>query len=102
VPVPLLTWDPFKDRLWYVPAGALTLREHLASTLVERSLWPSHITFTLDSGAPYDLAFFPSVAPLEASLSPATIERLVYEAAGRQIVTVMRPHRFPSLMVYYF
>lgn len=101
-PVPELTWNPFKDRLWYVPAKAIALREHLAKVLMERSLWPSHIRFTLDPDAPYDLGFFPGLNLLSTMVGGKTLDKISYQAAGREVVTVTRPHGFPTLMVYFY
>lgn len=99
VPVPLLTWDPFKDRIWYIREPAV--REEMVKRLIERSLWPSHVRISLDPSDPYDLGFFPGEM-MEDYVSSQTYEKLLYEAGGRKMVTVLRPHRFPSLMVYYF
>lgn len=99
VPVPFLTWDPFKDRIWYIRESAL--REEMVKRLIERSLWPSHVRISFDLSEPYDLGFFPGEM-MEDFVSSQTYQKLLYEAGGRQMVTVLRPHRFPSLMVYYF
>jgi len=99
-PVPFLTWDPFKDRVWYVPPQAIKLREHLAKVLMERHLWPSHIRFTLDPQAPYDLGFFPGLNLLSSMVGGPTLNKICYEAGGEEVVTVTRPHGFPTLMVY--
>jgi len=100
--LPELSWDPLRDRLWFVPPDALDLREHLVQIMMARSVWPSHVRFTLDDSDAFDMAAYPGTSILEPMISPASLERVIYGAAGRKIVTILRPHRFPHTMVYYY
>lgn len=99
IPIPLFTWNPRTDRIWYVGRDDIELQRHL----LEKSMaLNSRIHVTTNPRSSYDVSFYSSTDHIESMVSSDMLADIYDEAAGKQVITVFRPHKFPHTMVYFY